>query len=121
MFFYRTKSVVSGLLAKEFFSVKTPPKTDPILALPLTLLIAFDISKWISLKTLPYGYTNSNLCIFSLVSAFRRKTRLIKWASVSVCVCVCVCVCVSVSVYSFGPPLTISIPVMQLIRNFGYI
>ena len=42
-----------------------------------------------------------------------------------VCVCVCVCVCVPVyvcvSVYSFGPPLTISIPVMRLIRNFGYI
>ena len=52
------------------------------------------------------------ICI-SLVSAFRRKTRLIKWASVCVCLCVCV------SVYSFGPPLTISIPVMRLIRNVG--
>ena len=64
---------------------------------------------------------------------FRRKTRLIKWASVCVsvyvCVCVCLCVCVSmrvclyvcVSVYSFGPPLTISKPVIRFIRNFGYI
>ena len=34
---------------------------------------------------------------------------------VYVCLCVCVCVClyVCVSVYSFGPPLTISIPVMR--------
>ena len=42
---------------------------------------------------------------------------------VCVCVCLCVCVCVSVcvSVYNFGPPLTISKPVIRLIRNFGYI
>ena len=44
-------------------------------------------------------------------------------ACVSVClsVCVCQCVCVCVCVYSFGPPLTIFIPVMRLIRNVGYI
>ena len=35
---------------------------------------------------------------------FRRKTRLIKWASACVCLCVCLCVCVCVSVYNFGPP-----------------
>ena len=29
---------------------------------------------------------------------FRRKTRLIKWASVCVCVCVCVCLCVCMCV-----------------------
>ena len=40
---------------------------------------------------------------------------------VRVCVSVCVCLYVCVSVYSFGPPLTISIPVMRLIRNFDYI
>ena len=40
---------------------------------------------------------------------FRRKTRLIKWASVCVCLCVYVCMCVSVcvcvSVYNFSPPI----------------
>ena len=46
--------------------------------------------------------------VFSLVSAFHRKTKLTKWASVCVCVfvcvcvhvclCVCVCMCVLVCV-----------------------
>ena len=34
--------------------------------------------------------------VFSLVSAFHRKTKLTKWASVCVCVCVCMYVCVCV-------------------------
>ena len=50
---------------------------------------------------------------------FRRKTR--HKIGLGVCVCVCVCVCVFVSVYSFGPPLTISKPVIRLRRSFGYI
>ena len=36
-------------------------------------------------------------------------------------VCVCMCVCVCVSVYNFGPPLSISKPVIRLKQNFGYI
>ena len=67
---------------------------------------------------------------------FRRKTRLTKQASVCVCacvcvyvcmyvcmyVCVCVCVCLCVCVCKIlVPPLTISKPVIRLIRNFGYI
>ena len=47
---------------------------------------------------------------------FRRKTRLIKWASVCVSLCVCMCVCVQF----WSPPLTISKPVIRLIRNIGY-
>ena len=65
------------------------------------------------------GMVNSNiLVLFSLVSFFEKKKRLIKWAA-GVCVCVSMCVCLSV--YNFGPPLSISKPVIRLIRNFGYI
>ena len=55
-------------------------------------------------------YSEFIIFIFFLVLFlhFRRKTRLIKWASVcvcvSVCICQCVCVSVCVSLYSFGPP-----------------
>ena len=67
--------------------------------------------------------------LFLVLFLFCRKTRLIKWASVSVCVCVCVCVSVFVSVcvclcgvcvcVKFWFPLTISKPVIRFIRNFG--
>ena len=57
-------------------------------------------------------YLQAHYAIFSLVSAFSQKNRTYKMG-LRVCVCV--------SVYSFGPPLIISIPVMRLIRNFGYI
>ena len=46
---------------------------------------------------------------------FRKKNKTYK-IGLGVCVCMCVCV----SVYNFGPPLSISKPVIRLIRNFGY-
>ena len=52
--------------------------------------------------------------IFSLVSTFSKKNKTYKMG-LRVCVSVCVSVCMCVSVYSFGPPLTISIPVKRLI------
>ena len=73
------------------------------------------------------------MTIFSLVSFLKKKKRTYKMGSRCVCVClcvcvcvcvclyVCVCVCVCVSVYNFGPPLSISKPVIRLIRNFGHI
>ena len=57
-------------------------------------------------------WSSTLINLFSLVSAFSQKNKTYK-IGLGVCVCVCV--------YSFGPPLTISIPVMRLIRNFGYI
>ena len=47
-------------------------------------------------------------CLFSLVSAFSQKNKTYKMG-------------LGVCVLSFGPPLTISKPVIRLIRNLGYI
>ena len=66
------------------------------------------------------------VCLLSLVSAFSQINKTYKiglgvWVCVCVCfLCVCVCVCVCVCL-QFWSPLTISKPVIRLIRNFGYI
>ena len=74
------------------------------------------------LGDLPFTCFKFHSTDFSLVSTFSKKHKTYKMGHrVCVSVCVCVCVCLCVSVYSFGPPLTISIPVMRLIRNFVYI
>ena len=59
-----------------------------------------------------YG-TNKDTFIFSLVSAFSQKNKTYKMGLGVLCVCLCVRVSVCVSVYSFGPPLTISKPVIR--------
>ena len=81
-------------------------------------------------------YTRQKLCniiilnLFSLVSFLKKKkekkTYKIGSRCVCVCVCVCLCVCVSVCVcvclcvcVKFWSPLSISKPVIRLIRNFG--
>ena len=51
--------------------------------------------------------------IFSLVSAFSQKTKTYK-KGLRARACVCVCV-------KFWSPLSISIPVIRLIQNFGHI
>ena len=63
---------------------------------------------------------NISIPFLVLFLDFRRKTRLIKQASVCVRVCVCVCVYVCVC-GKFWSPLTISKPAIRLIRNLGYI
>ena len=60
---------------------------------------------------------NHQLPLLSLVSAFSQKNKTYKMG-LRARARVCVSVCVSVQFWS---PLTISIPVMRLIRNFGYI
>ena len=60
------------------------------------------IAKWLAAWAIWPIYNEDTFTFLVLFLHFRRKRRLIKWASVCVCLCVCVYVCVSV--YSFGPP-----------------